>query len=132
MAAAAGAAPTVRGASGNADAIPAAAAPVTQRRQDDTTMPTASAAAPLADPPTPDVAVGTADGAAATADSATERGVNGASGTSVTKKRRQKHSRATQDSRKHRRRMSDFAAAQGGTSGSDPGTVEGHPAGGSD
>ena len=132
MAATAGAASTARGASGDADAIPAAAAPVTQRRQDDTTMPTASAAAPLADPPTPDVAVGDADGAAATADSATECDVNGASGTSVTKKRRQKHRHSTQNSRKHRRRMSDFAAAQGGTPGSGPGTVEGYPAGGSD
>ena len=77
----------------------------------------------------PAVAGGSADGVMATADSAADSGMHGASGASVTKKRRQKHSRATQDSRKHRRRMAHFAAAQGGTSGSDPGPIEGHPAG---
>ena len=48
---------------------------------------------------------------------------------SVTKKRRQQHNRATQDSRKHRRRVEDFAAARGGTPGSGPGPIEGHQAG---
>ena len=72
----------------------------------------------------------TADGATATADSsAASGGMHGASDASVTKKRRQKHSHAAQDSRKHRRRVSDFDAAQGGTSGSDPGPMAGHPAG---
>ena len=44
-------------------------------------------------------------------------------------KRRKKHNRATQDSQKHRRRMAVFATTQGGTSESDPGPIEGRPAG---
>ena len=99
---------------------------------DDTTMPTASAAATLADPPSPGVVGGSADGVTVTADSAADSGMHGASGASVAKKRRRKHGHATQDSRKHRRRMADFAAAQGGTSGSDPGPARGASGGGSD
>ena len=44
-------------------------------------------------------------------------------------KRRKKHNRATQDSRKHHQRVAVFAATQGGTSESDPGPIEGRPAG---
>jgi len=44
-------------------------------------------------------------------------------------KRRKKHNRATQDSRKHHQRVAVFTATQGGTSESDSGPIEGHPAG---